>query len=65
MFESLQKSPEEDIFTDTGASVARVFKQPACMTQINQQTIDALNASQSLFDKGAIDCSPAAIRSWR
>jgi hypothetical protein len=35
----------------------RVFEQPACMSQINKQTIDGLNAAQDALDTSEVDCS--------
>ena len=37
--------------------MARTYKQPSCMNEINQQTIAALNAAQDLIDKSQMNCS--------
>ena len=50
MFESIQKAPDENILSNISAKMVRVFKQPACMSQINKQTIDGLNVAQSALD---------------
>ena len=56
LFESVQKAPD-DIFSNISAKMARVFKQPACMSQIDKQTIDGLNAAQDSLDTSEVDCS--------
>jgi hypothetical protein len=61
--EKIQKAPDEDMFSDTAAAMARTFKQPACMAQINQQTIDTLNAVDEAINKSiksADDCAPSS-----
>jgi hypothetical protein len=60
--EKIQKAPDEDMFSDTAATMARTFKQPACMSQINQQTIDSLNAAQEAIDKSVVDCAPTTTK---
>lgn len=49
---------------NTSAAMARPpYGQPACMNQINQQTIDSLNAAQTLL--AYVDCSPEVIKQWQ
>jgi hypothetical protein len=45
--------------------VVRVFKQPACMSQINKQTIEGLNAAQDTLDTSDVDCSSLPGKSSR
>ena len=44
-------------FFNMSAKIVRVFKQPACMSQIDKQTIDGLNAAQDSLDTSEVDCS--------
>jgi hypothetical protein len=52
----MQKSPEDNVFADTRAAMARKYKQPACMSQINQQTSAALDAARDALDKSIMHC---------
>jgi hypothetical protein len=56
LYESMQKPPEDNLFADTSAAMARTYKQPACMSQINAQTVNALNAARDLLDKLGMSC---------
>ena len=39
------------------AKIVRVFKQTACISQNDKQTIDGLNAAQDALDTSEVDCS--------
>jgi tetratricopeptide (TPR) repeat protein len=56
LYESMQKPPEDNVFAATSAAMARTYKQPACMSQINQQTAAALDEARDLLDKSDISC---------
>lgn len=58
-YNDLQKYPLADTFSDTSASMLNDYHQPDCMKQINQITIDELNAAGKLLDTAQIDCGPA------
>jgi tetratricopeptide (TPR) repeat protein len=57
LYDSLQQPPEEETFAATSASMTRVFKQPGCMSQINQAKIDGLNAAEVALKDAEMDCS--------
>jgi tetratricopeptide (TPR) repeat protein len=56
LYASIQKPPEDNIFTDTSAAMARTYKQPACMREINQQTTAALDEARAILDKSEMHC---------
>ncbi|HLL27051.1 MAG TPA: hypothetical protein VKT73_05305 [Xanthobacteraceae bacterium] len=56
IYDSLQHSPEEDIFANTSTAIAMQYKQPACMSDITQQMIDGLDAALILLEKAEIEC---------
>ena len=69
LYHALQRYPDEIIIQDTAESMARDFKQSACMTQINQLTTEGLNAARSLLARAEaqieIGCTPQSIKSGR
>jgi tetratricopeptide (TPR) repeat protein len=56
LYESMQKFPEDNVFADTSAAMARTYKQPACMNQINQETVAALDEAQAVLSKSDMNC---------
>jgi hypothetical protein len=57
-YDALQTDPLERLFDNTSSAMARTYRQPACVQQINRRTIDALNAAQDILAKAEIDCLP-------
>jgi hypothetical protein len=65
-YDAIQTDPLESVFANTSSAMARPpYGQPACMQQINQQTIDSLNTAQDVLQQVEIDCTAETIKKWQ
>jgi hypothetical protein len=62
MYDSLQTSTEEGLFSRTRDSMTRTFRQPLCMMQINTNRNNGLNAAETLINKLEINCAPGLLQ---